>query len=33
MNLLRNITDEGIYYMYNFVPTNFKECDLDLKIT
>ena len=24
---------EGIYYMYNFVPTNFKECDLDLKIT
>ena len=19
--------------MYNFVPTNFKECDLDLKIT
>jgi hypothetical protein len=22
----------GIYYMYNFVPNNFKECDLDLKI-
>ena len=25
--------EEGIYYLYNFVPNNFKECDLDLKIT
>ena len=24
--------EEGIYYLYNFVPNNFKECDLDLKI-
>jgi hypothetical protein len=23
--------EEGIYYLYNFVPNNFKECDLDLK--
>jgi hypothetical protein len=23
---------EGIYYLYDFVPNNFKECDLDLKI-
>ena len=24
--------EEEIYYRYNFVPNNFKECDLDLKI-
>jgi hypothetical protein len=24
--------EEGIYYMYNFVPNNFKECDFDFKI-
>jgi hypothetical protein len=26
------IHEEGIYYLYNFVPNNFIECDLDLKI-
>ena len=26
------VQEEGIYYMYNCVPNNFKECDLDLKI-
>jgi hypothetical protein len=25
-------SSEGIYYLYNFVPNNFKERDLDLKI-
>ena len=25
--------EEGIYYLYNFVPNNFKECDLDLKMS
>jgi hypothetical protein len=24
--------EEGIYYLYNFVPNNFKEFDLDLEI-
>ena len=26
------VHEEGIQYMYNCVPNNFKGCDLDLKI-
>ena len=29
---VNNTVHEEIQYMYNFVPNNFKECDLDLKI-
>jgi hypothetical protein len=31
-SLTVNIYEEGIYYLYNFVPNNSKECALDLKI-
>jgi hypothetical protein len=27
---LITLKEEGIYYLYNFVPSNSKECDLDL---
>ena len=29
---VKTLHEEGIYYLYDFVPNNFKECDLDLKI-